>query len=219
VSLGQALLKWGHLIVPLIRSVCKNYFYFAWTKATFARFPRLVIKDNIKIMQSSHLIQFNQLYNTYKDPLYAYALKITRSGMLAEDIVQDVFLKLHDQFPFIREFSSIEIWIFTSARNRIFSHFRKKAHRFDSDPEQHQQIATEHSFIEEIERKELITCIESELEKMAPEQSEPFYLKEYACLSYKEIATVMDISEDLVKSRICKVRQRLRKILLPLEKD
>ena len=51
--------------------------------------------------------------------------------------------------------------------------------------------------------------IMTELDKMTYDQSEVFLLKEYGNLSYKEIAEVMSIDVELVKSRLFKVRQKL----------
>ena len=56
----------------------------------------------------------------------------------------------------------------------------------------------------------------NELNGMAFEQREVFILKEYAGLSYKEIASVMNIDESLVKSRLFKTRQKLVKRLGPI---
>ena len=50
-----------------------------------------------------------------------------------------------------------------------------------------------------------------ELENINPEQKEIFILKEYSGLSYKEIAVLTEIDEELVKSRLYKVRQKLIK--------
>ncbi|MEN8194339.1 MAG: sigma-70 family RNA polymerase sigma factor, partial [Bacteroidota bacterium] len=68
--------------------------------------------------------------------------------------------------------------------------------------------------IEQIfEQKELRIMILSELETIPIEQKDVFLLKEYGGLSYKEIAKLNDIDENLVKARLYKVRQKLIKRL------
>ncbi len=64
--------------------------------------------------------------------------------------------------------------------------------------------------LEEIfELKEMKEIILKELDNIAIEQREPFIMKEFSGLSYKEIASIMDIDENTVKSRLYKTRQKL----------
>lgn len=170
-------------------------------------------------MQNDSIIDFTLTYNRFKEPLFNYVLKIVRSQMFAEDIVHNVFLKLYDNLKRIRNSESIEIWIFTTARNEIFSHFRKKVNKYDQDIESIENKVITEDIYDELERKELIRLVEDELHKMDTSQSEVYYLKEYSDLSYREIARIMNISEELVKSRIFKVRQKLRKAITKLERE
>jgi RNA polymerase sigma-70 factor (ECF subfamily) len=63
----------------------------------------------------------------------------------------------------------------------------------------------------EYENLELKKIIMNELELMPQEQREVYLLKEYSGLSYKEIAAIQNIDEELVKSRLFKTRQKLIK--------
>ncbi|MCU0343604.1 MAG: RNA polymerase sigma factor [Ignavibacterium sp.] len=71
------------------------------------------------------------------------------------------------------------------------------------------EIGSDVSLEDEIENKELNKLILSELENMNEDFREVFVLKEYSGLSYKEIASLLSIDEDLVKSRLYKARQKL----------
>lgn len=164
-------------------------------------------------MQNDSIIDFTLTYNKFKEPLYNYVLKIVKSRMFAEDIVHNVFMKFYDNINRIRDCERIEIWIFTTARNEVFSHYRRKVNKYDEDIELHPEKPSADNLLDEFETRELIDIVEDELNHMDPSQSEPYYLKEYSDLSYKEIAEILDITEDLVKSRIFKVRQKLRKVL------
>lgn len=139
--------------------------------------------------------------------------------MFAEDIVHNTFLKLYENLNNIRNYQSVEIWIFTSARNEIFSHYRRKINKFDTDIEEQEEIMSSSNLCQDFETKELISIIEDALDKMDHSQSEVYYLKEYSGLSYREISKIMNIDEDLVKSRIYKVRQKLKSIITLMEKE
>jgi RNA polymerase sigma-70 factor, ECF subfamily len=132
--------------------------------------------------------------------------------MICEDIVQNVFLKFFRNMDRIRNSGRIEVWLFSTARNEIFTIYRERNSHVDqfnaADADEIEIDSLLHPG-EEIELKEMYELIMKELDKMASGQSEVFLLKEYGGLSYKEIADVMGIDESLVKSRLHKTRARL----------
>jgi RNA polymerase sigma-70 factor (ECF subfamily) len=169
-------------------------------------------------MQKDSIIDFTLMYNKFKKPLFNYACKIVKSEMFAEDICHNVFMKLFDNLERIRHTELVEVWIFTTCRNEIFSHFRKNKNRIEEAIEQHEEKFSTNSLFDDFERKELTDFIEEELGGMDSAQSEVYYLKEYSGLSYKEIAGIMSITEDLVRSRIFKVRQKLKSAIIKSER-
>lgn len=169
-------------------------------------------------MLKENIIDFTLVYNKYKKPLYNYLFKIVRAEMLAEDIMQNVFLKLYDNMSRIRHTEFIEVWIFRTARNEAFTHFRRTKNKVAEDISDYESVLPSSNLIYDLEQQELIDLIEDALKQMDSAQSEVYYLKEYSGLSYKEIAGIMDITEDLVRSRIFKVRQKLRTAIIKLER-
>ena len=134
--------------------------------------------------------------------------------VISEDIVQNVFLKLFENIELIRNRNSIGFWIFKTARNEIYTHYRNKKIRVDQfgvlDYESI-DVVSDDDLSEELEIKEIKGMLMNELDSMSFEQREVFILKEYAGMSYKEIASVMEIDENLVKSRLFNTRKRLIK--------
>ncbi|MFA7227466.1 MAG: sigma-70 family RNA polymerase sigma factor [Melioribacteraceae bacterium] len=169
-------------------------------------------------MRKDPVIDFTLTYNRFKKPLFNYACKIVKSEMFAEDICHNVFMKLFDNLERIRNAEAVEVWIFTTCRNEIFSQFRKNKNRIEEGIERHENKITTESLFEDFERKELIDLIEEELRGMDQSHSEVYYLKEYSSMSYKEIGAIMEISEDLVRSRIFKVRQKLKTAIIKSER-
>lgn len=142
--------------------------------------------------------------------------------MLTEDIVQNVFLKLYEKISTIRNRNSISYWLFTTARNEVYTIFRNKKVRVDQFNVQDTddiEINSNENLEKTFELKEMKEIILAELETLPYEQREVYYLKEYGELSYKEIAGIMEIDESLVKSRLFKTRQKLIKRLSKLVKD
>jgi len=132
--------------------------------------------------------------------------------MRADDIVQDVFIKLFENLNNIHNKQSIQFWLFKTARNEMMGFFRSTKNKklfsnaVDLDDV---EIETTNSIIDDIESKELNKLILNELDSMNEDFREVFVLKEYSGLSYKEIASLLEIDEDLVKSRLYKARQKL----------
>lgn len=137
-----------------------------------------------------------------------------KDKMYADDIVQDVFIKLFENLNNIQNKQSIQFWLFKTARNQILGFLRStKTKKLLSDTVDIDdvEISSDKSLADEIENKELNKLILRELEIMNIDFKEVFILKEYSGLSYKEIASLLSIDEGLVKSRLYKARQKLVK--------
>lgn len=132
--------------------------------------------------------------------------------MKAEDIVQEVFIKLFKNFSQINNHESILFWLYSTAKNEIYTYFRSKTNKniylHSSDPEEI-DVCSDTSVIEDYEKTEMNSIIHRELEEMNYEYKEIFILREYSGLSYKEISALLQIEEGLVKSRLYKTRQKL----------
>jgi len=162
--------------------------------------------------KENQIIEFTILFNKYKKRIYNYALKMLGDKMRADDVVQDVFIKLFENFNNIHNKQSIQFWLFKTARNEMMGFLRStKTKKFISESLDIEDVEIENkiSLAEEIENKELNKLILNELENMSEDFREVFVLKEYSGLSYKEIASLLSIDEDLVKSRLYKARQKL----------
>ena len=132
--------------------------------------------------------------------------------MPAEDIIQNVFLKLFENLHSIKNKNSINFWLFRAARNEVYIYFRNKKSRkdqFDVDDTDALEIDSGFNLAELLEIEETKQLIMNAINKFAPEQKEVFILKEYSGFSYTEIASLLEIDEALVKSRLFKTRQKL----------
>jgi RNA polymerase sigma-70 factor (ECF subfamily) len=132
--------------------------------------------------------------------------------MRADDVVQDVFIKLYENLNNIHNKQSIQFWLFKTARNEMMSFLRNtKNKKFISESVDIEKFEIENkdSLAEEIENRELKKLILDELDSMNEDFREVFVLKEYSGFSYKEIASLLEIDENLVKSRLYKARQKL----------
>ncbi len=163
-------------------------------------------------LSNKDLIEFTLHYNKYKTQLYNFALKMTPDKMIAEDVIQNVFLKFFENIHKINNKSAIKNWLYTSTRNEIYTYFRKRKTRktdsLDSN-EINQTTENQLNLANSIEQKDFKDLILKKINEIPFEQREVFLLKEYGNFTYKEISEMLEISSDLVKSRLYKTRQKL----------
>lgn len=141
---------------------------------------------------------------------------MVNDNLTCEDLVQNIFMKLYQNLTDIKNKESVKYWLYTTARNEIYSHYRRKKltkEKFSNEDISELDEKSDDNVEQLFEQKELRLIVLSELEKLPIEQKEVFLLKEYGGLSYKEIAKLSEIDENLVKARLYKVRQKLIKRL------
>jgi RNA polymerase sigma-70 factor (ECF subfamily) len=166
------------------------------------------------------IIEFTITYNKYKLRIYNYVLKMVSDKMLCEDIVQNIFLKFFENMDRIKNLNSASYWLFKTARNDVYSFYRSKKVKADQfnvlDSDELNSASSENLEVE-YEKRELNNIVLKELDNLPEEQKEIYMLKEYGGLSYKEIAGIMEIDENLVKSRLYKTRQKLISLIRKVE--
>lgn len=161
---------------------------------------------------SEKVIEFTIIFNRLKKRLYNYLLKMTSDKLTAEDITQNVFLKLFENLEKIEDKNKIDIWVFKTAKNEAFNFYRGKAIRVDQfgvEDTDGLELGSGLDLLDLVEIKDLKEKIEIELNNIPVEQKEVFSLKEFGGLSYEEISSVIGIEENLVKSRLHSARAKL----------
>lgn len=161
-----------------------------------------------------YIIDFTLVYNKHKKPVYNFILKMTGRRDAAEDILQTVFLKYYENMNKIKNPERAPQWIYTVARNEIYQHMRNKYKAAITYIESEDENRSEADLESELERKEISQMVKDEIEQLSNEHKEVILLKEISGLSYKEIAQILNITEDLVKSRLFKARKKLSEKLL-----
>lgn len=129
---------------------------------------------------------------------------MTSDRMTAEDISQNVFLKLFENLDKINDRSKIDIWIFKVAKFEVFNYYRGKSARIDQfEVEDTDEIELDSNIdlLEIVELKDLKEKLNTELENIPYKQKEVFTLKEFGGLSYEEISSVLEIDENLVRHK------------------
>lgn len=168
------------------------------------------------INKTEKIIQFTLIFNKYKTKVYNYVLKMINDKMTSEDIVQSVFLKLYEHYDSIENKENIHFWIFRVARNKVYEYYRSKGIKVDQfsvDNIDEIDIPDNDVLSKSYEISELRDKLNFVLGDLPVEQREIYLMKEYEGFSYREISALLSISEDLVKSRLFKIRNKIIKKL------
>jgi RNA polymerase sigma-70 factor (ECF subfamily) len=156
------------------------------------------------------------LYDRYRGVLYAFCLRILADASLAEDAVQETFLKLRSQGAGISNPGALRSWLYRVARNEALGMIRSRRNGTAVDPDAVWDAETPHS---SLERKDEGAVVRSALAGLRQEYREVIILREYDGLSYAEIAAVTGDTESSVKSRLFKARKAIAERLAPWWKE
>ncbi|MBC8141414.1 MAG: sigma-70 family RNA polymerase sigma factor [Armatimonadetes bacterium] len=176
--------------------------------------------------QNADLTAFNTLVSRYKDKIYRYVYRMTGSADDAEDLTQEVFVRMYTSINGFRRDASISTWLYRIAGNLCTDSFRKnKNARFDTsldaplesadgDNAAGREIADESNAPDTLfGRKELSEQIETALAKLPPKLRSAVILHDVEGLAYDEIAQTEGVPLGTIKSRIFNARAALRESL------
>jgi len=159
---------------------------------------------------------FTSLFHMYKHKLYAYILRLTESEMLAEDIVQDVFMKLWHDHSSLSSIDNFGSYLFRMSKNQVINHFKRMAHETLIMAEIFNQKPAGHNETQDIiSLKDVEKVLGEILEKLPPQQKAVYHLSREEGRTHDEIADLLKISPNTVKNHMVQamstVRTQLRK--------
>lgn len=149
-----------------------------------------------------------------KDKLFRLAFRITLNQQDAEDVVQETLIKIWNRRDHWDEIESLEGWAMTIARNMALDVIRKQdSHRTVSldEPSPIPQHPSPTTPYEQMMEKERIAMVRNLMNSLPEKQRTAMQLRDFEDKSYKEIAEIMQISEDQVKINIFRARQFIKK--------
>jgi RNA polymerase sigma-70 factor (ECF subfamily) len=167
-----------------------------------------------------------ELVRTHHRRVYGLCYRFTGNPADAEDLTQDVFLKIYSNLAsFDTTRGSLQVWITTMTRNLLVDNFRRTRNQratssLDDGWENTEELkpidrltSSGPSPHESAAQKELAKMVQNALARVSVELREAVILRDLQDLDYKEIAQVLGIPEGTVKSRISRGRAELARLL------
>jgi RNA polymerase sigma-70 factor, ECF subfamily len=186
------------------------------------------VGDKLRAMDSTHLDEelmlryaagdagaFEVLYQKHKGPVYRYMLKLCRNEAIAEELFQEVWMKLIKARANYVASAKFTTYLYKLAHNLFIDHYRKQNVRIvvdqsvDCDDVEYEQ-ARKNDPENETQINQTMDQLHKLLESLPHEQREVFLLREEAGMSVQEIADTIGINHEAAKSRLRYAIAKLR---------
>jgi RNA polymerase sigma-70 factor (ECF subfamily) len=155
---------------------------------------------------------YKNIFELYYKPLCSFAKKYVLDLAIAEDIIQELFVKFWEQRSEIRLKTSVKSYLFRSARNECLNylkhqHVRKKfvMHLMNA--------STDSSFHDQLEEEDINHLIYNTVKSLPPRCKQIFELSRFEGRSFEDIARELSISENTIKNQLVRALRLIRQVL------
>lgn len=169
--------------------------------------------DLIRAAQEGNRSAFATLIDRYWDRLFRWLCRLARDGSLAEDLAQETFMKAFAALDRFHAGSNFRAWLFRIAHNNFINQRRSvKPTRQPLTPD---MIEHPNNPVGEILTREAVQLIAEAVAKLPSDFRAALLLRIEEDLSFREIADVLEITEETARWRVFKARQKLLTLLSP----
>ena len=152
-----------------------------------------------------------------KDKLFRLALRITFDRAEAEDVVQDTMIRVWNKREEWTQFGSIEAYCLTVAKNLAIDRSQKKeARNVELTPEMEEESEASGPY-DQLINKERMSIIHRLINELPEKQRLIMQLRDIEGESYKEIAKILNLTEEQVKVNLFRARQKVKQRYLEID--
>ena len=157
---------------------------------------------------------FEALYRRYKTALFNLAYRYSYDQATAEDLLQEIFLKIFTHLDDVQRVETFTAWVFRIALNTCYSHLRGKRVEIEKGVPMVDVEGTRHEARVEADENDLRRPLDEAIAGLAPRLREIFLLHDVQGFKHDEIARILGLSVGTSKSQLFKARLRIREILM-----
>ncbi|HLT63851.1 MAG TPA: sigma-70 family RNA polymerase sigma factor [Pseudohongiella sp.] len=155
--------------------------------------------------------RYQALVNSYYQDVYRYAYWLTRNPTVAEDLVQETFLRAWRSFDSLQSSDAAKAWLFTILRRenaRMYERYRPELVDIDD-------VSIEEDDQNEPDQRRKLAELHEAIMKLEKDYRDPLMLQVVGGFSGKEIADILDLNNNTVMTRLFRARSKLRDMLAP----
>lgn len=171
-----------------------------------------IAADILELAAKGDIGAFEQVYKATGGFVYNVAWRVTRNSQDAQEVTQDVFMKIYRNLKSFRFRSSFRTWVYritvNTAINRYRLTLRENKGRTDYDKAEHNIYSApdEPLHMQQADNK---AALDNLLQQLNPDQKTCIILREIEGLSYQDIAAALKIPVNTVRSRLKRGRETL----------
>jgi RNA polymerase sigma-70 factor (ECF subfamily) len=158
------------------------------------------------------MVTTEQVWEGFHAQLKQFILRRIGDEYNAEDILQDVFVKVHTHIDMLRDEERLPSWIYQITRNAIADYYRMHSTTTELANAQDIPVLEEDSLDDVI--RELIPCIRGMVNSLPEDYRQAIVLTEYQGVTQKELGERLGLSFSGAKSRVQRAREKLKHMLL-----
>ena len=173
----------------------------------------------VKAFKEGDTGALDELINRHKSRLYSYLLRLSRDRDAADDLLQEVFIKVIKKLNSYSEREKFSAWLFTIAHHTVMDYFRSGRRRReesldaayeDGVPLSDTLAAAEPGPDRLMEDAERAAVIQDAFDRLSCDQREIFLMRHYSGLSFKEIAGILGVPVGTVLARMSRAMAKVR---------
>lgn len=168
-------------------------------------------EDCIKRLSSGDTTAFKSLYDSFHHDLFRFSIQLVKSRSLAQDIVQEVYIKIWERRQSLDNQKSIKAYLFTICRNLCIDMLEKAS----KDEPLQQEILDEYEItqIEDAFPQELEQLATDAINALPPQRRLVFEKAKLENMSYEQIAQSLNISKGTVSDHLVKAMRAIKAYL------
>lgn len=183
-------------------------------------------EDLMVMYQSGEVRAFELLLGRHRKSVYNFILRFVGDKETAEDLLQETFMRVIKGADAYKRQAKFTTWLYTIARNLCVDQTRRRKHRRHASLDAPMDTSEESGSLMDViasnemasdrksVNKELFATMQRAIAGLSEEQREVFLMREFLDLPFKQIAEVVGVPENTVKSRM---RYALEKLRLELD--
>jgi len=157
---------------------------------------------------------FRKVFEAYRKPAYSYILYLLKSEVLADEVLQDVFLRIWLNRSTLTDVKSFRAWLFSITKNRVIDVLRTQAKEIllkDAVPDREPSCEMD----DRLKETEYASLLHKAISQLSPKQQRIYQLSRENGLKINEIAVEMNISSNTVKTHLMQALRTIRKHVQP----
>jgi RNA polymerase sigma factor (sigma-70 family) len=172
----------------------------------------------MEAVKRGELQQATLLFERYHKRIFNFLARMAMDRELAEDLTQNVFLRIIKYRTSYREGNRFQSWIYQVARNVFSDHYQAHKNRFSDfvDVEKISDHMADREESEEQDEKEKL--LHRSMEKLSEEQRELLVLTRFQHMKYEDVAAIMDTTVANIKVKVHRAILKLREYYFEMEK-